>query len=423
MNLDWTRLRAVVLESDDWGLCAWSPDSQAWRALADQPPFRTPSGKRYAGSTLESAEDVKAISDTLIEFRGGDGFPPVWQANTVMSSPDYARLEPPGFAVEHLPLLDFPNVPSRWQRPRLWEQVSIARMAGLWWPELHGLHHLPEHTWLTALRRGENDARRAHEHQSPVCSAVEASGEYAATEPEAVRARNLELAVTKFRSLFGRLPGSVCPPDYRWDDRLESDAERLGIPTIQGKPEQLGHALPRLRRILLTFQWPHTRGPHFYLPPRIAFEPAAQPRNAAKVGAEAAARAVKRAWQRGQPAIVSTHRMNYVHLDHAHAEEGRTALRELLVKLEREGAVFLTDREVYELQTRRWSVREIGARGVLVRYYGVPREPIRFGAPSGVTGVSLREGRRDEGADLALANGEVEARLNDGEYLIEWQRE
>jgi hypothetical protein len=274
MNLDWTRLRAVVLESDDWGLCAWSPDHQAWRALADQPAFRTPWGRRYAGSTLESAEDVRVLTDTLLEFRGGDGFPPVWQANTVMSSPDYARLEPPVFAVEQLPLLDFPNVPARWGRPRLWEQLSIARMSGVWWPELHGLHHLPETAWLTALRRGESDARRAHEHQSPVCRAVDASGEYDRAEPLAVRRRNLELAVARFRALFGRLPGSLCPPDYRWDEQLESDAERLGIAVLQGKPEQLGHSFPAAAPPAAPPPLAERTGARFYLPPRIAFEAA-----------------------------------------------------------------------------------------------------------------------------------------------------
>ena len=114
--------------------------------------------------------------------------------------------------------------------------------------------------------------------------------------------------------------------------------------------------------------------------------------------------------------------MTFVHLEAAYAEAGRAALRDLLARLERAGAVFLTDREVFELQTRRWSAREIGSRGVLVRYYGVPREPIRFAAPAGVTGVVMREGRRDEGAELAIAGGEVEARLNDGEFLLEWQR-
>ena len=124
VNLDWGRLRAVVLESDDWGLCAWVPDPQAQRVLADTPVFRSPAGRRYGGSTLESAEDVRALAATLSEFRGRDGFPPVWQANMVVAAPDYARLHPPGFECEALPLVDLPRTPSRWERPRMWLDVG-----------------------------------------------------------------------------------------------------------------------------------------------------------------------------------------------------------------------------------------------------------------------------------------------------------
>ena len=57
------------------------------RASAPEPTLaraeRSPAGRRYAGSTLERAEDVRQLADTLLEFRGGDGFPPVWQANTI----------------------------------------------------------------------------------------------------------------------------------------------------------------------------------------------------------------------------------------------------------------------------------------------------------------------------------------------------
>ena len=93
-----------MLESDDWGLCAWSPDAQAWRVLADLPAFRTRAGRRYAGSTLESADDVRQLLGVLAEFRGGDGFPPVWQANTVMAGPAFERLRPPQFEFTELPL-------------------------------------------------------------------------------------------------------------------------------------------------------------------------------------------------------------------------------------------------------------------------------------------------------------------------------
>ena len=86
MNLDWRRLKAVVLESDDWGLCAWVPDERAFRSLADTPAWRGPAARAYGRSTLEGADDVALLSAVLLEFRGGDGLPPVWQANTVMAT-------------------------------------------------------------------------------------------------------------------------------------------------------------------------------------------------------------------------------------------------------------------------------------------------------------------------------------------------
>ncbi len=421
MNLDWRRLKAVVFESDDWGLCAWSADEQALRVLSDTPAFRSPAGRRYAGSTLESAADVRALAATIGEFRGSDGFPPVWQANMIVAAPDYEHLRAPMFDCPSVPLLDYPNVPSRWRRPGAWEAVSEACADGIWWPELHGLHHLPETAWLTALRRGIADARRAHEQQSPVCEPVEASGEYDASEPAADRTRRMEFAVARFTTLVGRSPSSWCPPDYRWDDRAEADATRLGMRILQGRGEHHGQRFPRFRRLLLRQRWPGDWTARLDMPPRIAFEPRTPDGGARSAHAETTQRAARDAWQRGQPAVVSTHRVNYAHLDPAWSEAGRAQLRELLHRLAGDGAVFLTDREVQQLLERSWSLREIGARAVLVRYYGVPREPIRFAAPATATRVSIREGRGPEDVSVVLEAGEVTARLHVGEYLLEWQ--
>lgn len=421
MNLEWSRLKAVVLESDDWGLCAWSPDEQAHRVLRDTPAFRDPAGRRYGGSTLESARDVKALAGTLGEFRGHDGFPPVWQANTVVAAPDFARLRPPVFDLQELPLVDLPAAPGRWERPGMWHEVEEAVAAGLWWIELHGLHHLPEAAWLRALRRGEADARRAHEQQSPICQAVEASGEYDPSEPAPLRRRHLERAVEKFQALAGRAPTSFCPPDYRWDDALEADAERLGVTLLQGKGEQVGPRWPRLRRLLLRYRWPHVAANRFYMPLRIAFEPCTPERTPHRGAVSDVRGRVRDAWSRGQPAVVSTHRVNYAHLDPAWSEAGRAALRDLLGALIEDGAVFLIDAEVRELQTRGWSLRPIGGRAALLRYYGVPRDPVRFVAPPGVARVSIAAGRGLDDADVSIVGGEVVARLNVGEYLLEWK--
>ncbi len=422
MNLDWHRLKAVVLESDDWGLCAWVPDDRAHRALALLPAFRSAAGLRYGRSTLESAADVRALADVMLEIRGGDGFPPVWQANTIVANPDYDRLQPPLFEIGELPLLRVPEFPSRWDRPGLWDAVRKAESDGVWWAELHGLHHLPETAWLMALRRGQDDVRRAHEQQSPIGVAVEASGEYAATEPRELRAANLRKAIAAFRALFGRMPTSFCPPDYRFDDWLEHEAASLGLSTFQGKAEQAGQALPPLRRRWLGLRFPHLEHGRFALPPRIAFEPGGDAAAAGPRGLEAAVRGARDAWQRGQPAIISSHRMNYAHLDHAWSDASRTALRALLTRLCADGAVFLTDHEVRQLVERHWSVRDLAGRGVLLRHYGVPREALRFAAPDGVTGALLRGPHDDSKAEITVAGGEAAVHVNLGEYVLEWTR-
>ena len=419
MNVDWGRLRAVVIESDDWGLCAWVPDERAHRALTDSPAWRTPAGRIYGRSTLESADDVARLCELLLEFRGGDGFPPVLQANTIMAAPDYEHLEPPLFKVDELPLVRLPGTPSRWTRPGLWEQVRKAQEAGVWWPELHGLHHIPGAAWLNALRRGIADARRAHEQQCLVCEAVEAASEYHPSEPAELRTRNLERAVEHFETLFGRRPASICPPDYRWDDSLEADAERLGILVLQGKGEQSG-SFPRARRLLHQIRWPDGHGRRFYMPARIAFEPRGGRDPKGKLGAAAVHAAVRAAWSRGQPAVISTHRVSYAHLDAKWSEAGRDALRDLLQRLMSDGALFLTDAEVKGLFDRGWSTRPIGARGTLVRNVSPERETIRIPAPAGARELSVRDGGVSA-VEFRMEDGHAVAHLDRGEYLIEWK--
>ncbi len=418
--MDWRRLRAVVLESDDWGLCAWVPDDQAHRALAVLPAFRSPAGLRYGRSTLESAAEVSALAGTLAEWRGGDGFPPVLQANTIVANPDYEAMAPPLFEGDEPPLRELPDAPSRWQRPGLWDAVRDAEAAGLWWAELHGLHHLPVTAWLTALRRGRDDARRAFEQQSPIGEAVQAGGEYGEAEPRELRARDIRRAIEAFRRLFGRSPASFCPPDYHADEWFEQEAASLGLTTWQGKAEQAGGVLPWLRRRWFGATFPRREGGRFLMPPRIAFEPSGDAAAPGKRGLEAAHQAARVAWGRAQPAVVSTHRMNYAHLDAKWSAAGRAALTVLLQRLCADGAVFVTDHEVRQLTERAWSVRELGGRGVLVRHYGTPGDPLRFAAPDNATGALLRGPQGSATAEFLLADGQMEVRVPMGEYVIEW---
>ena len=423
MTVDWRRLRAVVLESDDWGLCAWVPDEQAHRALADTPAFRSRAGRIYGRSTLERADDVTRLVATLLEFRGRDGNHPVWQANTVMASPDYARLTPP-FASDRLPLLRAPDLPSRWERPGLSEALERGRAATVWWPELHGLVHLPEHAWLEALRAGAPDALAAHAHQCFVCAAVEAAAEYDPSEPAETRSRALAQAVAWFRDRFGRVPGSLVAPDYRWDERLEADAEALGITILQGRAEQMGRRFGRLRHALARRRWRRRAGvahpTRFDLPARIAFEPRGDASPHARLGLHAAHRAVRAAWAHGMPAIVGSHRLNYAHLDPAWSAAGRRALADLLRLLVEDGAIFITDAEVRTLDEQAWSLRPLGPGSSLLRFHGARRSQVRVPAPAGAAAGELQDRTRGSATRLAMDAGAATAELDPGDYRVEW---
>jgi hypothetical protein len=426
VNLDWHRLRAVVLESDDWGLCAWVPDDQAHRSLTGTPAFRSLPGRIYGRSTLERAEDVRAIGSLLFEFRGGDGFPPVWQANTVVANPDFDRMRPPQFEGEDIPVIAIPELPSRWVRPGLDQAVTLGIDEGWWWPELHGLHHVPVAAWLGALRRGAHDARRAHEQQVMVCEAVETTGEYDPSESLEVRKSDLERAAGFFRKRFGRAASSLCPPDYRWDDALDETAASLGITTFQGMAERAGGRLhPRIARFLGGISWPQSHGPRFHMPPRIAFEPRGNDSPEGPVGARAAHEAARSAWRAGRPAIVSSHRVNYAHLDPAWREQSLIALRDLIARLAQDGATFLTDAEARALTERGWSARPIGCRGVLVRFMGVPKEPVTWPLPDvlrGTIGAEVIEGRGAERATVRIEDDQLIGSFDPGEYLVTWRR-
>lgn len=427
MTLDWRHLKAVVLESDDWGLCAWVPDEAAFQALAATPAFREPAARAYTRSTLERAEDVARLTSVLLEFRGRDGRAPVWQANTVMATPDYARLtapfEGPGDPGS-LPIVHYPEFPSRWQRPGLMDEIERAREAGVWWPELHGLVHLPQAAWLRALRAGETDALAAFAQQCFVCAAVEAAAEYDPREPAEVRSRALAHAVERFRERFGRPPDSLCAPDYRWDERLEADAEALGVTTLQGRSEQMGHRFRRLRHQIGRLRWRGTRGRRFDMPARIAFEPRGDASPGSRLGAVAAQRRARAAWGMGQPAVISSHRLSYAHLDPAWPEAGRAALRDLLALLARDGAVFLTDAEVRSLHERAWSLRALDGRRALLRHHGETRARLRIPAPPGASGAALVEARAAGPPLLALEAGGGEvvlvAEVDPGDYVLEW---
>jgi hypothetical protein len=361
--VDWCGLRAVAMESDDWGLAGFVPSAGVWDGLRreDLSPGRFPDV--YWNSTLEDSATVAGLAALLASHRGRDGLPAVLQPNYVMSSLAWED----GQWQRH----DLPDLPRDYQRPGLWAAVAEARRLGVWYPEFHAAWH-----YDPALKReatmASAAAREAAARGIMLFPGSEAARELGPWRPIPALALELDEALAVFERAFGRRPGSLIAPDYTWSGRVEDLWSSRSLRLIQAKREQRHPDLPSgtVGRVLkvLERQWAKsTHAGRTYLERNCRLEPAQSPDPVATVAA--CVRETARAWRRGEPAIVETHRVNFAHADVAVVELGRRSLDAYLTavtELPGSGPLFVADVEIASLSRQGTSVRPAGT-GVVVR--------------------------------------------------------
>ncbi len=377
--VDWRAARAVVIESDDWGLCGYAPDADAVAGsgvvadnLARLRTGNTPAA--YLNSTLEDSAAVSALAAVLSGCRGRDGGPAVLQPNYIMGwlAAGSGTGSPGGPAFRSGTL---PEFPAEYARPGLWKAVADAVAAGVWYPEYHGLWHYDPAARAAACAR-DPIAAAAARRGFLLFPGSQHSFELDDARPLALVAAELATGLTAFEVVFGRAPDAVIAPDYHWSRRHERLWRAAGLTVVQSQREQrhpdYEGPLGRLRKALARPLRRLSEHRLVYLERNVRLE-------TAQIGdpAEATARAerrVRRAWNRGEPAVVESHRVNYAHLEPEVATEGREALAGLLSALGDE-PLYLTDVEVARLSRGGTSWRQAGD-GLWVRNLSHARRPV-----------------------------------------------
>lgn len=359
--VDWRDVRAVAIESDDWGLAGFVPAADSWIGLDrdDLGPGRFP--EVYWLSTLEDSSMVADLNRLLAAHVGRDGYPAVFQPNYVMSS--LARIR------DRWETFDLPALPPGFARPGLWSEVARGISAGTWYPEFHATwHYDPDRRTEGAL--SSELARAVTGRNIMLFPGSEKAKELGAWRSGLILEQELDHSLAVFQSLFGRNVNSVMAPDYHWDDRIESMWQSRGIRVIQGKREQINPhwgtgKVGRIRKYLAR-QWSRWWYPgRTYLERNCRLEPVQAPDPEAVV--TTCIQDTRRAWAAGQPAIVESHRVNFVHTDPALVATGLESLDRYLEGIAGDllpAPVFLTDHELAQIQVKgtSWCVRG----GVLV---------------------------------------------------------
>ena len=344
----------VLFQSDDWGRVGLRDHEgfeqlrAAGLALGERP---------YDFYTLETAEDLAALSTLFKRHRDSSGGHPCLGMNFLVSNLHFARMRAENFQkIYLLPLAE--GLPEDWNRPDLMEAYRQGIADAVFRPALHGTAHfcqpaversLSSGGERTALLRTLWQAGTPYIHwRMPWIGYEYWDPERPEEErmlPNEVQRALIGEAVGGFAKMFSSLPRSACAPGYRADDATHRAWAQHGIRVAQNGP---GTQTP----------------PHFdrfeilQLSRNVEFEPATD----AAFSVEESLDRAESAFALGIPAVISLHSINF----HSTVRDFRSRtlqmLEEFLTALESKHAdlLYLHDDGLVELVTKGFCQRPEG---------------------------------------------------------------
>jgi hypothetical protein len=332
----------VLLQSDDWGRVGLR-DREGFDALR---AAGLNLGERpYDLYSLETAEDVSALSQFLKRHRDLTGRPACMGMNFVTANLDFARMAAKDYREIHLrPITD--GLPDRWQRPGLVEAYRKGIDAGVFYPALHGGTHFCRRAVERQLAAGGEHADLLRtlwtadtpyiHWRMPWIGYEYWDPEMAADErflPAAAQSGLIGTAVGIFAKFFATLPRSACAPGYRANWDTHRAWAQYGVRVAQNGA---GALPPHLDEFGIL---------HLYR--SLDFEPALDE----ELGADACVRKAGEYFAKGLPLIVSVHSINF----HSSVRDFRSRtlalLDEFLSALEAKypNLLYLHDEDIYDL--------------------------------------------------------------------------
>ena len=307
-----TNRKIIVFESDDWGSNRM-PSPLALKNL-EKKGLKLNHSKYATLDTLEKKEDLEALVNILSSFKNK----PVFTTNMVMGSPDYEKIRSDNFGQYHHQNLwkSYEYYYGTNLEP-LWKN-SIAH--GFISPQYHAKEHLNTRLWMHDLRIGRDKTRRAFDQNfyglidgtSSIHQKNYLMGYFVESMNDLKDLQSgIKTGIQMFQDFFGFTSKTMVACNYVWPLEIESLLKDLGIDTIQG---QRGHIIPQpskhgLTRVKYHYTGEKNKIGQNYTVRNVKFEPF---ENQNMDWVDSALKEISNSFFLNRPAIISTHRVNYV---------------------------------------------------------------------------------------------------------------
>lgn len=309
--------KIVVIESDDWGTVRMS-SKKAYKSLlkkgypVDKCPYNS-------NDCLESNSDLENLFEVLTSVKDAEGNPAVITANNIVANPDFDKIRNSQFAQYFYEpftetLKRYPN------HDRVQDLYRKGIQNNVFIPQFHGREHVNVVRWMQSLRNKDTFTNDAFEFQMfSVCFHpnpyyvnefmdaldIDKEGDLAFVIQSLVEGLDL------FKNLWGYHSASFIAPCYIWSPKIEQTLREKNVMLIQGIINQM---MPNITKKFNYNKRYHYTGQRnrlgqFYLIRNCFFEPTINPRFD---WVDDCLKRMKVAFDWRKPAIVSSHRLNFI---------------------------------------------------------------------------------------------------------------
>ncbi len=334
-----TKRKLVVLESDDWGSIRM-PSRQAFENLLKGGiDVISDEGYRFIKyDSLATSRDLELLFEVLSSVKDSSGNPAALTPIAVVANPDFEKIRQTGFTEYHYE--PFTETLKRYEGCEeafnLWGEG--IRM-GIFSPQFHGREHLNVKVWMRALMGRHINTIKAFDQKLWGISTaddpdikLEFQAAFDFIDPVDLEYHRevITSGLNLFESLFGYRPTYFVPPNGPLSSKLEKvcydhGIRFLSVPKLQIEPLAYGRTRKRIH-------WLGQRNKNGlrYITRNCFFEPGESGRE----WVDSCMKEISTMFGYNRPAIISTHRLNYIgSLYPENRDIGLKKLHELLKKI------------------------------------------------------------------------------------------
>lgn len=310
--------KLIMIESDDWG--SLRTESTAQRDALNMLGLKTQKEPYIQLDGLADVNDLSALFEVLSSVKDERGNHAKLIANVCTANPDFNRIKDSGFMEFYYE--SFHQTIARKNRGtdilKLWHS-GIEE--GVFYPQLHGREHLHALAWLAELQQGNKDLLKAFELGSwgiPYESAVgqkrrgnlqAALDVYGLQGESEFQKQWLFESSQIFEAHFGYASKTFIPPAYTWHSRINQSLNEIGVQSLQGIKLQYQPMKKGYKRKMRFMGEEDAKHQIRYFPRNVFFEPALFPD---KDWYSETLKGIEKAFANKQPAIIGSHRINFI---------------------------------------------------------------------------------------------------------------